>query len=595
MSSAAATEENYLTEITSFMDLMYGDQEGYIYVPTKHNTGEIDKQGNPVFFWQPYFFRYPKAKIDAATHLLTHAETHDCYIAPSIFKAPNDKKGAWKGSNYVWIEFDGNAPKVTPDGIPAPTVRIQSSNKGHEHWYWRLSEFCTDRVALEGLSKRLTYTLDADKSGWDCSQVLRPPGTVHQESRKRVRILKSDRSEVGFGDFRGLVEAPESVVVNTTMTDVPDIQDVIAKYKWDKEALNLFKKPKIEVGKRSSAMTRLAFECVEMGMTNEETYAVLFNADERWGKYKSRSASDRARRLIGLITHCRSKKEVQAELRLSDRESFISLGDFRNLDLRVDWLYEGFLTERGLGLVSAAPGVGKSTLSIRMGLNAILGKPFLKWTFKAPKAPRVGFVSLEMAGLECKQFIETMWPSFTPEEREQIDREFFLLPLGYSLAMGNKDAQQFVLDEIDKHDIKLLIIDSLKAATGLDERAMDKFFEWVNKYVRNDRGCTVWLVHHNRKPANEGPRKPRGLEDLYGDTFIGAHPTTVISLWKRNKFDIEVLPFKIRLAPEVDPFVITRAPFMDFALSDKLISDEDQKPATEGKEESSGRETRLFG
>jgi hypothetical protein len=593
--SQPASEENYLTEIEGFIDLLYGDQTGYIYAPTKHDTGEVDSRGNPVFFWQPYFFQYPAKKYDAATHLLTHAESHDCYLAPSVFKAPSDKKNAWKGSQYVWIEFDGNAPKTLPDGVPSPSIRINSSTKGHEHWYWRLDEFCTDRNALEGLSKGLTYTLDADKSGWDCTQVLRPPGTIHQESRKRVRLLTSGTDSVGFGDFRGLVEPPDTAITNTTISELPDIQDIMGKFTWKQDSLDLFKKPTIEIGKRSSAMTRLGFDCIEMGMTNEEAYVILYNADERWGKFKSRNPSERAKRLIGLITHCRSKKEVQAELRLADRDSFMALGDFLALDLHINWLYDGFLTEKGLGIISAQPGVGKSTLSIRMGISAILGKPFLKWNYTSTTRPRVGFLSLEMAGLECRQFIMNMWPGFNQEEQELIRQEFRLLPLGYALALGNKEAQQYILDEIDKHEIKFLIIDSLKAATGLDEKHMDSFFNWINRFVRNERGVTVWLVHHNRKPGNEGPRKPRGLEDLYGDTFIGAHPTTIVSLWRRNKSDIEVLPFKIRLAEESDPFVIRRQPNLDFAvLTDVSVAEEETKPS-KGKGEEDDGKSRLFG
>lgn len=556
-------------EIESFLENLYGSEIGFAYTPTKTDTG----------YWQQYWFKWPEQRDALTTHLLRQTQAQDCYVSPSLFKAPKATKQAWKGSNYVWVEFDGNAPKETDSGIPAPSIRIQSSNTGHEHWYWRLTTFETDYRALEGLAKALTYTLDADKSGWDCSQVLRPPGTLHQESGKRVRILAELTGQHSYSSFTGLVTPTEPAVVNTTFETLPDIQSVIARYKWPTDAVDLFKKTTQPIGSRSSAMTRLGFHCIEMGMTNEECYVVLLNADDRWGKYKSRSGTDRAKRLIGIISHCRGKKELDAELHLSERESFLSLGDFRHAEIKVKWLFHDFLTEQGLGVLSAAPSSGKSTLSIRLGCSVVLGTDFLVWRSAMEVGKRVGFLSLEMGGMECRHFQQTMWPSFSEEQQDLIDKNFFLLPLGYGLPLASKEAQQMIADEIDRHEIEFLIIDSLKAATSLDERKLDLFFDWINRRIRAERGTTVWLVHHNRKPPNEGPRKPRGLEDLYGDTFISAHPSTVVSLWRRGKDLLDVLPFKIRLAEETDPFTIKREKHLDFSLLKEVPSDD--KPQTE--------------
>lgn len=566
MTEKAESQESYDVEVGNFLDSLFVGQKGHVYSPVKQSdTG----------YWQPYWFKWPEHKSSLITHMLRQSDYGDVYISPSVFKAPSDKKAAWKGSNYVWIEFDGNAPAELPDGIPQPTIKIQSSTSKHEHWYWKLKQFETDSSALEGLSKQLTYTLDADKSGWDCSQVLRAPGTLHQESRKRVRLLSQNSRSFKFSDFKNLVTAPESVVIDTTFDDLPDVQDVIAKYPFPKDATDLFHKKTQPVGSRSAALTRLGFHCVEMGMTNEECYVILYNADERWGKFKNRE--DRAKRLIGIITHCRGKKELDAELRLAERESLVNLGDFRTTELKITWLFQDFITERGLGIISSSPGVGKSTLSIRLGFSVVLNEDFLLWRCASTKQHRVAFLSLEMAGVELKKMIfDDMYPSLNDAQKAKIDKNFFILPLGYGMSLADKKNQQWVLDELDKHEIDFLIIDSLKASTSLDERKLDQFFDWINKDVRDKRGVTAWIVHHNRKPPNEGPRKPRGLEDLYGDTFITAHPTTVISLWKRSKSVLEVIPLKIRLAEEHDPFTIKRGKNLTFTVDEKVdIHDED--------------------
>lgn len=547
---------SYSSEVENFLDSLFIGQTGYVYTPTKKTaTG----------YWQPYHFQWPEQRDAIVTHILDATTEKDVYVAPSLFKAPSDKKGAWKGSNYVWIEFDGNAPDALPDGIPNPTIRIQSSLKGHEHWYWRLEAFESDYRVVEGLSKRLTYTLDADKSGWDSSQVLRPPGTLHQESQRRVRLIKQDSRTVKLGDFKNLVEPPESVVLETSFEDIPDAQEIISKYKWEKDAWNLFQKKSQPQGSRSSAMTRLTFHCIEMGMTNEECYSILYNADERWGKFKNRQPAERAKRLLGIISHCQGKKALDNELLLSQREHFISIGDFRRRDIKVKWLFKNFLAEQGFGIISSAPGVGKSTLSFRMGFEACLGNPFLGWENSAGPL-NVGFVSLEMQATEIMKFLNDMTPSLSEKEIEKIDKKFFVLDRGYSMNLWAKENQQMIIDDVDNYDIKFLIIDSLKAAGGLDERHADHFYNWVNEKLRKERGITVWVIHHNRKPPNEGPRKPRGLEDLYGDQYIGAHATTVISLWTRSKNQIEVIPMKMRLSELPNNFVIARSNRLEFTV-----------------------------
>ena len=573
MGNPAKNPSRY-TEILGFLDNLFeGIEEGYVYTPTK----------NPkTAYWQEYYFQWPQQREQIATHLLSQSKELDCYVAPSIFKAPSAKKQSWLGSNFIWIEFDGNAPSTTPDGIPAPSIRVQSSEPGHEHWYWRLDSFETDKRVAEGLSQRLAYTLNADRSGWDCNQVLRPPGTRHQESKRLVRLITSNVSKHNMGDFTNLVEVDaEQDVQLGKLSDIPDIKEVFAKYKWDDETLVVFNRKVDELeGKRSSAMTRIAFDCLENGMPVEAVYSVLYNCDERWGKYKNRP--DRQKRLLGLIKHCISQLARKAEIGLSSKQDLpvFQLGDFLAADYKVNWIYQDLLLEDGFALISSAPGIGKSTLSLRFAMHASLGMDFLIWKFVAETGVKVGFLSFEMTGAECKKIISDMLIGFAPEQQEIVKKNITIVPLGYAMSLDNKDNQQKILDIIDGKQLDVVIIDSLKAVTGLDEKRTDKFMDWVNEEVRNKRKCIPWVIHHNRKPSNEGPRKPKDLSDIYGSTYVTAHPTAVISLHRVSKRIIEVQPFKIRLSEQPDPFTIERLPHLGFLVKSRLQrheADEDEE------------------
>lgn len=562
--------------IKEFLEELYGEQEGWVYCPTK----------NPeTAFWQQYFFQWPEQKDQILTHISQQSRVNESYVAPALFNKASDKKVDFKGSHYVWAEFDGNAPESLPVGIPNPSIRIQSSEKGHEHWYWRLNRFETESGVLEQLAKRLAYTLDADRSGWDSSQVLRPPGTLHHESRRRVRVLKAISGEYPYTSFKNLAETPPDVVVNTNLKDVPDIQSVIAKYKWPKDVLEMFKRPEQPKGSRSSAMTRLAFDCVEMGMSNEEIYSVLFNADERWKKFAARPPEQRAARLIGLIQHVRTKKSTDSELKLSDNDLLsYTLGDFLETEIRVNWVFQNLLHEQGLGIIAATPGVGKSQVSFQMAFHTALERTFLKW--ECHKRSKTLLLSLEMGHVECKVFLDTMLQGYPDEDRQKLRESIIIVPLGYKLPLDKKEGQDALLDILDQHEIDFIVIDSLKTCVSkLAEEEVDSLFDFINKDLRTDRKSTVWIVHHLRKPGNEGSRKPTDISDLYGDQYIGAHATSVIALWRRSKNQIEVMNFKTRLAAETDPFMIKRTSELNFYVDDSPV-EEDEPPVAKAVKKS---------
>lgn len=551
------------SEIENFLELLYEGQDGYVYCPTKNNqTG----------YWQPYFFTWPKQKVAIVTHILDATKNKDCYIAPSLFKAPDNHKKAWKGSNYVWIEFDGNAPEKLPRGIPAPTIQIQSSTKGHEHWYWRLGSFETDYRVIETLSKQLTYTLDADKSGWDAGQVLRPPGTLHHDSKRRVTLKVSKPGSVSLADFKDLIDPPVAAVVDTNFDHLPDVQEVISKYKWPDDAFELFKKNQQPVGSRSSAMTRLGFHCIEMGMSNEECYTILLNADDRWGKFKNRSPEDRAKRLVGIITHCRGKKAVQTELGLSDGLApLMSWEEFENSEVvPPKWLFESLLVERGLGIIAANAGTGKSIFSFNLCLHAVLGKSFLCWQFHHQDYQvRAAFLSFEMSDTECRGLLDELKQGYSEEELRSLRENFYIIPEGSTFDLSNKDKQQEVLDMLLSREINFLVIDSLKAVTNLDDARVDKFFEWINRVLRKEHGITIWLIHHNRKAPNAKDQKSETtLDDVYGSMGITTHPTVVIGLKKSgvSKKSLKVLTLKLRSAPEPDPFYIKYSEHLQYLM-----------------------------
>jgi hypothetical protein len=175
-------------ELDDFFTYMWGTTEGFVYLPVQPEPyGPKD--------WQGFMFEWPRQKAGVIRHVLRHAATRsNVFYSPAIFSAASPKKDSVLGSWVLWADFDGNAP--TDWGgleVPHPTLIVQSSLVGHEHCYWRLTEFLTDIPMLEDRNRSIALLLSADSSGWDADQILRPIHTINRKRDLPVVIKEWDQ------------------------------------------------------------------------------------------------------------------------------------------------------------------------------------------------------------------------------------------------------------------------------------------------------------------------------------------------------------------------------------------------------------------
>jgi P4 family phage/plasmid primase-like protien len=102
------------------------------------------------------------------------------------------------------LYVDGDGVQVPPN-LPQPTAVVKSS-PGREQFYWRLSMPVPPEIG-EGLNRRLAYALGADKSGWDLTQLLRPPGTKNRKypDTPAVEIEELEENAHDAGDLDRLL------------------------------------------------------------------------------------------------------------------------------------------------------------------------------------------------------------------------------------------------------------------------------------------------------------------------------------------------------------------------------------------------------
>ena len=578
-------------ELEEFLDFMWGDQQGYAYVPIKEPKVEDAK-------WETRFFEWPADKKAAVDYILKTSPVAEVYFGPALYKQPGSPVPEnILGSNVLWTEFDGNAPKggVLGDKIPHPTMRVKSSNEGHEHFYWRLDHFETDFNYLESINKAIAYTLQADTSAWDPTQILRPVGTKNHKRDRIVRLITTSVSKYSKEFFTSLEIPKQLAKTEIVLEDVPEALDVIFKYPWSSEDAEFFRKREMATGTRSSALMRLAYICAEHRMSDEEAFAILLNADNRWGKFKNRQ--DQHKRLLDLLNKARHKYPVDPEAQVDGLPVF-SWGELLELEVHVDWLIPGILQRQGIMVVSGKPGVGKTQLTIQALLHIALGKPFLGWKIGEPR--KVAFVSMEMGQAEVKVFMEEMDSILSQEDRALLHDNFLIVPIGQTLMFDSTADQKKIESFLETYKPEVAGFDSLSKTTlaSLDEAAVKKVMDFADK-IRMNHDCSVVFIHHDRK-AQIGNKRPKNLEDIYGSFYITATATTVLGMWQSDRtFEIELNYLKVRLAKAPNTQHITRTErglSFEVSTAKKLLEEaakDDQ--GSESKEPKSPDDGGLFG
>lgn len=577
---AVVQELSPVANITQFFEMMFGEQTGYVYAPTK----ELSKRpGEDRERFKRRFFSWPEEKERLVEYCLNSTSDHEVYYSPALWKsvpAKDEKLSVdhFKGTYWTWVDFDYGLPTDEQmQGLPEPTIKVQSSFSTKQHWYWRLDFWNDNKDALEAFGRRLTYKLDGDPSGWDYVQVLRPPGTVnHKGEGRKVRLLSKSSNRITVEALAAIPEPPSNtglLISETQITDVPAITDVIMKYPWPDDAAELFRKKlsdlNIRKGRktpdRSDALMRLGYECAEMGMTNAEIYAVLLNVDSRWKKYTNNE--NPAAAYIKIINRARVKCPVSIDGSVEGELVVYGFKSFLEADFHVEWVVNGLIPRAGMVVISSPPGVGKTQFSLWLAMHVALGKSVLGWTVEKPL--KIVFYSMEMGKAALKLFCEQLAQNFTPEEIELLEENLKVLPLGHSILLDKPLNQAKISAQVDALLPDGVMFDSLGVAIGDDinnDTVINNTFDFLNKAIRVKHDCFVWFLHHNRK-AQANNKQPKKMEDLYGSQYISSNSDVVIGLWPLATGEIEVNSLKERLSEKFKTFRLDRTTPLGFKRS----------------------------
>lgn len=543
-----------MDDLSRFLDFLFEENEGYVYVATK-DTLAVNQS------WEQKFFQWPTGREKVYDYVTKNQEKLDVYVAPALYKTDqNALKPNVKGSTVVWVEFDGQQVIDFQD-LPEPDCIVQTSSDTHMHCYWKVDYF-EDIPVLEGINRRLMFYLEADASGYDATQVLRPPLSKNWKHNGVPVTLKSLEATplpklLSIFDVAPIVER-EIVKLNATMLLDPAqlLRDLPLHVHTKKRVMS--ETP--DYGSRSSFLTKTAHELAEQGCNHLQIVTLLSYADDRVGKFKGRK--DKLTRLSELASLALLAHQVEEEVFL------YSPLDIINHKESLEWIIPGWLHTKGFMILTGPPAAGKTTLLVEMSYHLLTQPEFLGRDIKTNEL-KILFLSLEMSSIELQYIFQHLNKKFESDYR-------------WNEGMRILDEEKTLLEYeeiIADYEPDIVFLDSLTelASEELKESEARAITKWIKKCRRKYN--TAWVcIHHNRKDTSRKKFKETQLGDVYGSYIFGKDSETVlnherdpddetqIALYKlKGRFDKQ---FSVDLQQDPETLYYTVKGTLDFNASD---------------------------
>ena len=195
-----------------------------------------------------------------------------------------------------------------------------------------------------------------------------------------------------------------------------------------------------------------------------------------------------------------SKKQEKTKYRVD------IVSDFLQIDFPPrEWLLHPFIQEKGIAMISAGTGIGKTYFALTIALAISQGKSFLK--FKAEKPHKVLYIDGEMAAEEMQQRIKTLSIGMGIDPNTNNNLSIWTSDLQPDNLMPNlskEDGQKQVEDYLQNNETDLLIIDNLSVlCNGIrenDAESWARFQDWL--LILRRQGYSVLEIQHNGKSGD---------------------------------------------------------------------------------------------
>lgn len=467
--------------------------------------------------WKDNFFS--KEEFGNIKQFLKDNSDKDIYFCPHGFNRRARSKVEAVIPNLLWADLDfANPDKM----VPRPTIAIESS-PGRFVGLWVLKGPMT-----ESMNRRLTYLLEADPGGWDLTQVLRFPGTRNYKyaSQPRVRVMWDDGPKYSVKKIESLLPPDEETEEGESLS-AADVFEVYEQKlpRWVRREL-MAKRVTGRVD-RSEMLWKLENECLEVGMSMEEAFAVLKRSV--WNKFAGRRNEDaQLRRELQKAAgnhfkerpkgkdalHRRSdEEESRAEKEVYERFKLIPLKDIKREKL--DFLWNPYLARGEVSILEGDPGLGKSYLAQIVSGFIASGKKIPCYYKGQPLAHGpVMYLDIENSrGTVTK-------PRLEDNGFKNLDNYY---PIDEVFTIDDNEALEELFEKIEQVKPALIVFDTLntyigKADTHKASESTQAF--GIFKQIASQFGCAVLVLRHLTKGGGSAMYRGQGSVAFSGSARV---------------------------------------------------------------------------
>lgn len=396
-----------------------------------------------------------------------------------------------KLSGIVVIDLD-SYKKESSIVLETP-VKVKSGGGGL-HGYFTYSEDITNSVNDD-------LSVDVRAEG---GFIVLPP-TIHKSGKKYEWQVKGKLSEL----FKNLPELPKEIYEQI-------------KRNSDNEPFNILDYVNVSEGSRNDSLYRAA--CSILSNYDTETAFQLVNEFNR--TYSPPLKDFELQQLFGSAKTFIESQKTQvnpmahgSDLRFVNLEP-IPLSDLSTEQLRIDWLWEGYIAKGELTLCSALPKVGKSTLI------AHLLKSF------QTEQPLAGQLVIKSRVLVISEESKSIWAR--KREDMELEGDVWVIPQPFkekpSYELWKKlvqDSARFCKD----NSIDLVVIDTITSFWHVRDEGNAPEVQAALLPLINftDTGAAVLIIHHHRKSGGDEGVASRG------STAFGSAVSIILEISRKEK------------------------------------------------------------
>lgn len=494
----------------AILKAIWGRQKGFVFLNTKHGTA-----------WREHPFEYPKNIKDIERYVKEWEDKgHDLYWCPLVFKEPKRiKANVLPTANILWADLD----EVNPDtlGDLTPSIAWASSDNRYQA-LWLLDDK-HDVYEVEELNKDLTYSIGADKGGWDITQVLRIPGTKNHkyDPPQEGKLLWAKKRIYDFEDLKRDLGGAAS---STKLTDV------LKDWKIPQRIHDLLTADpsEVTVGERSDRLWEIETALVEAGVPVLTIVNVIKACP--WNKFKGRrdEVDQIYKEVLKAEQHVKLREKPSAHTTvLKETNWAVPYDTFISKKTgKPEWLIKDIWQAGTYGMIAGEPKTYKSVLATDLALSVATGKPFLG-VYEVMKRGSVLFVQEENNEQTVQDRVYKIanhkgLVTHTSDGIPIVESIPIRFSNNFGIDLTDDESRELLEDTIKDFSPVLVVLDPLYMMLGKAEEnsatEVRDILRWLT-YLRNTYGCAIIICHHYSKQkdgkARRGGTQIRGTSEFH--------------------------------------------------------------------------------